>query len=190
MNDQSIEYVLEAGLLKGARFVQSPNHSVRPQGEVIDLLVIHNISLPPGEYGTGCVDGLFCNQLDYDAHPFFKELTELRVSAHLLIDRSGAVTQYVPFDRKAWHAGQSHFCGRENCNEFSIGIELEGTDDEPYEETQYRRLAEVVTLLRDAVPSLAEAPVVGHADIAPLRKTDPGPAFDWQYFRSLLPTPA
>lgn len=173
-------------VLDGVRFVESPNHSERPQTCNIDLLVIHNISLPPGEFGTGCVEELFCNQLDCSAHPYFEQLRELQVSAHLLIDRAGAITQFVPFDRKAWHAGVSSFRGRENCNEFSIGIELEGTDTTEFTEQQYDALIAVSRLLMEAYPELTVDRIVGHSDIAPDRKTDPGPCFDWALYRSGL----
>lgn len=170
--------------LSFARQVPSPNCSERPEGTVIDLLVIHNISLPPGEYGGGHVDALFCNQLDPAAHSYFAEIAHLRVSAHLLIDREGAVTQYVPFDRKAWHAGASTFCGRENCNDFSIGIELEGSDFEPFTAAQYEQLARVTGLITAAYPGITPDRITGHSDIAPGRKTDPGPHFNWQQFRA------
>ena len=170
--------------LSFARQVPSPNCSERPAGTVIDLLVIHNISLPPGQYGGGHVDALFCNQLDPAAHSYFAEIAHLMVSAHLLIDRECAVSQYVPFDRKAWHAGASSFCGRENCNDFSIGIELEGTDFEPFTAVQYERLVRVTGLITAAYPHITPARITGHNDIAPGRKTDPGPHFDWQQFRA------
>jgi AmpD protein len=173
-------------ILQPARLLPSPNHSERTQGSAVDLLVIHNISLPPGEFGTGCVDDLFCNNLDFDAHPYFRNLIGLQVSAHLLIDRSGHVTQYVPFDRKAWHAGQSCFAGRENCNEYSIGIELEGTDDMPFTESQYAVLIDVARALMSTYPGITAERIVGHRDIAPGRKTDPGPWFDWNRLKAHL----
>ncbi|MDO9318016.1 MAG: 1,6-anhydro-N-acetylmuramyl-L-alanine amidase AmpD [Gammaproteobacteria bacterium] len=170
--------------LSFARQTSSPNCSERPEGVAIDLLVIHNISLPPGEYGGGHIDELFSNRLNPLQHSYFAEIAQLRVSAHLLIDRHGAVTQYVPFNMKAWHAGASCFCGRDNCNEYSIGIELEGTDSEPFTAAQYDQLARVTDLLRHAYPQITPARIVGHSDIAPDRKTDPGPCFDWQHYRS------
>ncbi|NVK43331.1 MAG: 1,6-anhydro-N-acetylmuramyl-L-alanine amidase AmpD [Oceanospirillaceae bacterium] len=170
-----------------ARFVASPNFNERPSGEV-SLLVIHNISLPPGQFGTGCVEALFCNGLDWDKHPFFKAIEGLEVSAHLLIERSGEVVQFVPFGKRAWHAGQSSFEGRENCNDFSIGIELEGTDELPYTDTQYEQLALVTNTIMRCYPHITPDRIVGHCDIAPGRKTDPGPAFDWDRFRGLLDT--
>jgi len=170
--------------LSFARQIPSPNCSERPEAAPIDLLVIHNISLPPGEYGGGYIDDLFCNRLNPREHSYFAEIAHLRVSAHLLIDRHGAVTQYVPFNMKAWHAGASCFCGRDNCNEYSIGIELEGTDFEPFTAAQYDQLVWVTELLRRAYPQITLARIVGHSDIAPDRKTDPGPCFDWQHYRS------
>ena len=142
--------------------------------------------MPPGQFGGPHIDQLFTNTLDPKAHPFFREISRLKVSSHLLIRRSGEVVQYVALDRRAWHAGQSSYKGRERCNDFSVGIELEGTDDRPYTSAQYRRLATVVRLLRRAVPSLVRAPIVGHSDVAPGRKTDPGAAFDWARLRALL----
>ncbi len=166
--------------LQEARQLHSPNASERPPGTPISLLVIHNISLPPGEYGGGYIDALFCNRLDPVAHPYFAEIASLRVSAHLLIDREGGLTQYVPFDRKAWHAGRSSFRGRRECNDYSIGIELEGCDHEPFSERQYARLADVVGELCVQYPAIDADRIVGHSDIAPGRKTDPGPYFDWR----------
>lgn len=163
----------------------SSNYNQRPSAAV-DLLVIHNISLPPGQYGGGHIEALFCNRLDCDADPAFNELRELEVSAHLLIDRAGAITQFVSFNDRAWHAGKSCFEGRSNCNDFSIGIELEGTDTSPYTDAQYLQLARVTQLLRDHFPALTEERIVGHSDIAPERKTDPGPAFDWPRYKELL----
>jgi AmpD protein len=176
-------YEIENHWLRSCRHCHSPNQSARPEGGPIDLLVIHNISLPPGEFGTGCVDQLFCNQLDPARHSSFPELMELRVSAHLLIDRSAEITQFVSFDRKAWHAGISRFSGRENCNDFSIGIELEGTDDRAYTESQYSVLIQITRLLVREYPLIAPDRIVGHSDIAPGRKTDPGSSFDWRRFR-------
>jgi N-acetyl-anhydromuramoyl-L-alanine amidase len=165
--------------LRGARQVASPNCDARPDPADISLLVVHAISLPPGRFGGGFIDRLFTNRLDPDAHPYFRTIRELRVSSHLCIFRTGAVTQYVPFDRRAWHAGASRFDGRIRCNDFSIGIELEGADDVPFEDRQYRRLAEVANALIRAYPGITPARIVGHSDIAPGRKTDPGPHFDW-----------
>lgn len=152
----------------------------------MDLLVIHSISLPPGQFGGPHVDALFTNTLDPDGHPYFKEIEGLRVSAHALVRRDGDLTQYVSFLDRAWHAGQSSFQGRERCNDFSIGIELEGADDVPFEPAQYERLAELIRLLRREWPAITPDRIVGHSDIAPERKTDPGPAFDWQHLRVLV----
>lgn len=174
------------GWLALARHCPSPNCNERPGAAEVSLLVVHNISLPPGEYGTGCIEDFFCNQLDVGRHPYFTEIADLRVSAHLLIDRAGQLVQFVPLDRRAWHAGASEFQGRTDCNDFSIGIELEGCDHEAYTEEQYRRLVEVAKLLLAHYPSLTPERITGHSDIAPGRKTDPGPAFDWDHFRSLL----
>lgn len=174
------------GQLEGAEWLESPNCDMRPAGMASELIVIHNISLPPGEFGGGWIEALFTNRLDPSAHPYFAEIHQLRVSAHLLIHRYGGVTQFVPFHKRAWHAGRSSYRGRQACNDFSIGIELEGTDDVPYEPVQYRRLVQVVQDLLNAYPTLSREAIVGHQHIAPERKTDPGPAFDWALFRSML----
>ncbi len=174
------------GWLDNARHCPSPNYNARPADAEISLLVIHNISLPPGEYGTGCVQQFFCNTLDCDAHPYFEEIRGMEVSSHLLIERDGTVTQFVSFADRAWHAGVSNFAGRENCNDFSIGIELEGCDTEAYTDAQYAALAAVTGELMHAYPAITRDRITGHADIAPGRKTDPGPAFDWSdYLRRL-----
>ncbi len=177
---------LTTGLLVGVRYVPSPNWDYRPAGGDIDLLVIHNISLPPGEFGGPYVDALFTNNLDPTAHPFFREINRLKVSSHLFLDREGEVTQYVPLTGRAWHAGESCFQGRECCNDFSIGIELEGTDEKPYAEIQYRRLANIIHLLNNTWPGITRDRIVGHSDIAPQRKTDPGRSFDWVHLYDLL----
>ncbi|MEW5838505.1 MAG: 1,6-anhydro-N-acetylmuramyl-L-alanine amidase AmpD [Pseudomonadota bacterium] len=166
-----------AGLLVDVPFLPSPHHDLRPQGIAPELIVVHGISLPPGEFDGYWIDDLFLGRLDAAAHPYFADIAHLKVSAHLLIRRDGAVTQYVPFGLRAWHAGVSAFEGRERCNDFSIGIELEGTDDLPYAEAQYGALAQAVAALCRAYPSLRA--IAGHADIAPGRKTDPGSSFDW-----------
>jgi AmpD protein len=164
------------GWLRGVERISSPNCDDRPAGMPIDLVVIHAISLPPGRYGGGHVQRLFCNELDLGADPYFTEIADLRVSAHLLIERDGAPTQFVPFNRRAWHAGVSEFEGRPRCNDFSIGIELEGTDSEPFVDAQYAALNTALAALIAAYPIRA---VRGHSDVAPGRKTDPGPFFDW-----------
>ncbi len=167
-----------------ARQIASPNFSERTGDAKIEMLVIHNISLPPGQYGGGYVEALFNNSLNPDDDPYFAEIAHLTVSAHLLIDRLGQVTQFVPFDKKAWHAGASEFRGRGNCNDFSIGIELEGCDDEEFTTEQYRSLISVTKLLMAEYSDITIAKIVGHSDIAPGRKTDPGPHFDWAYYRA------
>jgi AmpD protein len=153
---------------------------------VPELLVVHGISLPPGEFGGPWIDRLFCGDLAAAADPRFDGVVALRVSAHALIHRSGVISQYVPFQLRAWHAGVSRYEGREACNDFSIGIELEGTDELPYEAAQYRALAGLIRALRAAYPSLGADALVGHSDIAPGRKSDPGPAFEWERLRALL----
>ena len=175
-----------AGRLIEARQVPSPNCDDRPPDMAVDLLVVHGISLPPGEFGGPWIDALFTNMLDASAHPYFQTIHRLRVSAHLLIRRDSEIVQYVPFHRRAWHAGQSVFQGRERCNDFSIGVELEGTDTLPYAAQQYRQLAKVIQTLQKTYPAITRERITGHADIAPGRKTDPGPAFDWQQLWTLL----
>ena len=174
------------GRIAGLRFVASPNCDERPAGTAIDLLVVHGISLPPGEFGGGWIEDLFLNRLDPAAHPYFAEVHRLKVSAHLLIRRTGETIQYVPFERRAWHAGVSQFRGRSACNDFSVGIELEGADDIPYEPVQYARLAALARALMLAYPGITADRIAGHSEIAPGRKTDPGPAFDWPRLRRLL----
>lgn len=168
-----------SGRLDEARYVASPNCDERPADACIDTVLVHGISLPPGDYGGPWIEALFTNTLDYSAHPYFDELRGLEVSAHLLIRRDGELIQFVPFDRRAWHAGVSCFQGRQRCNDFSIGIELEGSDDEAYSDIQYRRLAAVLAALMQAYPAINARRIAAHADVAPGRKTDPGPAFDW-----------
>jgi AmpD protein len=181
-----IQVDTETGLVRGARQLQSPNCDARPADCVPELIVIHGISLPPGQFEGPWIDQFFTNTLDVDAHPYFLEISDLRVSSHLLIRRNGELVQYVSLLQRAWHAGQSCFDGREQCNDFSIGIELEGVDELPYESVQYAVLADLISALRCAWPSLETAPLVGHSDIAPDRKTDPGPAFDWGQLNGLL----
>ena len=174
------------GWLAGVRACPSPNFDPRPAGMEVDLVVVHGISLPPGEFGNGAVTRLFRNELDASEHPAYSGLAGLRVSAHALVDRGGEVTQYVSLLDRAWHAGDSCHDGRPECNDFSIGIELEGTDTVPYERAQYDRLAELVRALMDRWPRIQPDRVVGHCDVAPGRKTDPGPSFDWTELRRRL----
>ncbi|SMF02824.1 AmpD protein [Alteromonadaceae bacterium Bs31] len=178
--------MIEHGWYSKARKVLSPNYNTRPHTGDISLLVIHNISLPPGEFGGDFVERFFLNSLPASEHPYFEQISELQVSAHCFIRRDGELVQFVPFDKRAWHAGRSVFQGREDCNDFSVGIELEGTDTEPYTEQQYQGLAELTLSLLQAFPLITPERIVGHSDIAPSRKTDPGPAFDWGKYRSLL----
>ena len=183
------EFVVDtdSGRLQPARFCQSPNCDARPADAPIDLLVLHGISLPPGEFGGDAIEKLFCNCLDCDVHPYFEALRGLEVSAHLLIRRDGEIIQFVPFTERAWHAGESRFRGRERCNDFSIGVELEGEDDTPYDDRQYAQLAAVAHALLAAYPQLDARRIVAHSDIAPGRKTDPGAAFDWLRLYDALP---
>jgi AmpD protein len=174
------------GVLEVARQVESPNCDARPPAVVPELIVVHGISLPPGEYGGPWIDLLFTNALPRDAHPYFATVADLHVSSHLLIRRDGEPVQYVPFGRRAWHAGVSSWQGRERCNDYSIGIELEGTDHDPYESAQYAMLGRVIALLCRTYPSLTPERVVGHSDVAPGRKTDPGLAFDWPRLHALV----
>jgi AmpD protein len=174
------------GWLLGVRHVVSPNCDARPPGSELGLIVVHGISLPPGQFGNGWIDRFFRNELPADADPYFATICDVPVSAHVLIDRGGELTQYVPFTARAWHAGRSSYCGRTACNDFSIGIELEGTDEVPYAAVQYGALVELIAALRVSYPSLRTAEVLGHSDIAPGRKTDPGPAFDWARLRRML----
>lgn len=164
----------------------SPNFGERPDPKDISLLVIHCISLPPGEFGNPYIDKLFCNQLDPGSHPYFKEIYQLAVSAHILIKRSGEVVQYVPFSHCAWHAGKSVFEGREKCNDFSIGIELEGTEQIAYTDAQYLQLAMLINTLLKTYPTLSPKRIIGHSTIAPGRKTDPGDSFDWDRLFELV----
>ena len=174
------------GLLAGVRQVLSPHFDARPAGVLPELLVVHGISLPPGEFDGPWIDRLFTGTLPADAHPYFRDIAAQRVSAHALIRRDGQIVQYVPFGERAWHAGQSTYRGRSFCNDFSIGIELEGTDDTPYADAQYEALATLIAALLAAYSSLTRDAIAGHSDIAPGRKTDPGPAFDWRRLQALL----
>jgi AmpD protein len=187
MSDSS-DYEIDTttGLLEQARQLPSPNVDTRPEGLLPDLIIVHGISLPPGEYGGSWIDQLFTNSLPPDAHPYFKQIEGLKVSTHILIRRDGELVQYVPFQLRAWHAGVSNYQGRERCNDFSIGIELEGSDDEAYEAAQYQVLAQLIISLCAHYPSLTSQRVVGHSDVAPGRKTDPGEAFDWPRLRAMI----
>lgn len=175
-----------SGILMGVRQVLSPHCDARPAGALPELIVIHGISVPAGQFGGPWIDRLFAGDLSAAAHPAFAEIAALRVSAHVLVRRDGTLTQYVPLGMRAWHAGTSIYAGRSACNDFSVGIELEGTDQLPYENAQYGALAALILALCHAYPSLSPDRLTGHSDIAPGRKSDPGPAFDWPRLRALL----
>lgn len=168
------------GWLSGVRRIASPNHDARPPHTPVTLLVIHNISLPPDEFGGQAIAQFFTNTLDCDAHPYFAQLRGVKVSAHFLVRRDGGIIQFVPCERRAWHAGVSEWQGRSRCNDFSIGIELEGSDFVPFDSRQYRALSRLTRYLKRRYPIRH---IAGHADIAPARKTDPGPYFDWARYR-------
>lgn len=172
-------------LLMDTRYVPSPNVDDRPDDEM-SLIVIHGISLPPGEFGGHYIEQLFTNRLNPNEHPAFVPIADLRVSAHVLIRRDGELVQFVPFTHRAWHAGESSYQGRPRCNDFSIGIELEGTDEIPYEDNQYQVLATLIACLLRTYSQLSDKHITGHSDIAPGRKTDPGPAFEWDKLSHLL----
>jgi len=184
--DDQLRVDRRTGLLERVSYVPSPNCDDRPAGCVPELVVVHGISLPPGEYGGPWIERLFTNDLPAAAHPYFATIEGLQVSAHALVRRNGGVVQFVPFHLRAWHAGESAWRGRTRCNDFSIGIELEGSDDVAYEEAQYASLAGLLAALLDAYPGLRPDAIVGHSDIAPGRKTDPGPAFEWPRLHTLL----
>jgi AmpD protein len=167
------------GLITPARLCRSPNRDDRPAGVTLDAIILHGISLPPGNFGGSEIEDLFLNRLDWDAHPYFAEIRAMEVSAHLLIRRDGELVQFVPFTERAWHAGASFFRGRARCNDFSIGIELEGEDETAYDDRQYAVLPGVLQALCSAYPNLSPRELAGHCDVAPGRKSDPGPAFDW-----------
>jgi AmpD protein len=171
------------GRVAGARYVASPNCDARPAGTAISLLVVHSISLPPGRYGGDAIERLFTNRLDPGAHPYFREIAQLRVSAHFLVRRGGALVQFVPVQRRAWHAGASRWRGAERCNDYSVGVELEGTDQASFSDAQYRCLAQLARALRARLPLRACA---AHSDVAPGRKTDPGTRFDWARWLAAL----
>lgn len=174
------------GWIDQARRCPSPNFNQRPPGSEPELLVIHNISLPPLKFGNGYIEQFFLNRLPLADDPYFAQIADLQVSAHLLIERSGDLLQFVSFDARAWHAGVSEYRGRAQCNDFSIGIELEGADSIPYTRQQYRQLAAVTSVLLEYYPDMTSEAITGHSDIAPQRKTDPGEAFNWDYYRALI----
>jgi len=171
------------GWLSGVRRVASPNHDARPPKTAVELLVIHNISLPPTEYGGNAIERFFTNTLDHSEHPFYEQIKGVRVSSHFLVRRDGQIVQFVPSNKRAWHAGISTWRGRSRCNDFSIGIELEGCDFEPFTDRQYHTLARLTRRLKRIYPI---RDIVGHSDIAPERKTDPGPFFDWERYAARL----
>ena len=172
-------------VIQGIKFIESPNQNERPNHPQISLIVIHSISLPPKKYNNDHIEKFFLNELDHSLDIFYKDIEGLKVSSHILIKRTGEIIQFVPFDKRAWHAGISSYKGRENCNDFSIGIELEGCDDEAFEKQQYQSLSRLINFLSIDL-KINKQNIVGHADIAPGRKTDPGPFFDWTLLQSLL----
>ena len=176
---------VQDGILQGATQIASPNFNARPIDAEIQLIVIHNISLPPSQFGGGYIQQFFQNKLDWSIHPYFQSIEGMQGSAHLLILRTGEVIQFVNFNDRSWHAGRSSYLAQKECNDYSIGIELEGSDDLPFEPEQYQALVDVVKILRQAYPKIQNH-IAGHSDIAPKRKTDPGLYFDWQLFRQLL----
>ena len=172
--------------LDQAEFIESPNFSERPEGVDPSLIVVHNISLPPGRFGGDFIKQFFVNSLNSELHPYFKEISDLRVSSHLLIERDGNIIQFVEFNKSAWHAGVSEYEGQKDCNDFSIGIELEGTDSDPYQDIQYSILSGISECLMGSYLEINKERIIGHVDIAPDRKTDPGDSFDWLRFRDSL----
>lgn len=179
-------FIDDAGWLQSVEVIRSPNFDARPADSKIKLVVVHGISLPPGEYGGGHIKDFFCNNLDVDAHEYFDSICEMKVSAHCLIERDGEIIQFVSFLDRAWHAGDSEWRGEQACNDFSIGIELEGCDEQAYSEDQYLSLANLIASLRSKYPAIEKEAITGHSDIAPGRKTDPGLAFDWEKLRRLV----
>ncbi|WP_370981315.1 1,6-anhydro-N-acetylmuramyl-L-alanine amidase AmpD [Agaribacterium sp. ZY112] len=179
-------YSLDSGWLTPAEQLASPNFNQRPEGAVVSLLVVHCISLPPNEFGGPWIRDFFCNSLDCSAHPYFQKISELQVSSHFFIERSGHIVQFVATGDRAWHAGQSSFDGVADCNNYSIGIELEGCETKPYTDEQYLALSKLSRCLMSYYSDISPERICGHSDIAPGRKTDPGPLFDWSYFRQLL----
>jgi len=179
-------YIDDAGWLQTVEVIKSPNFDSRPENTSIKLVVVHGISLPPGEYGGGHIQNFFCNRLDPGSHEYFESICSMTVSAHCLIERDGNIVQFVSFQDRAWHAGASEWRGEQACNDFSVGIELEGCDDEVYTDSQYGSLADLISGLRMKFPEISLDAITGHSDIAPLRKTDPGPAFDWEKLKALV----
>ena len=179
-------FIDDAGWLQSVEVIKSPNFDSRPENTSIKLVVVHGISLPPGEYGGGHIQKFFCNQLDPTSHEYFESICNMTVSAHCLIERDGNIVQFVSFQDRAWHAGESEWQGERACNDFSAGIELEGCDDEAYTDPQYRSLANLIAGLRARFPAINHDAITGHSDIAPQRKTDPGPAFDWEKLKTLV----
>lgn len=177
---------IDTGKIVQAEFIASPNYDSRPEHTEIDLLVIHNISLPPSQFGGNGVIELFTNQLNPDDDPYYEKIKDLTVSSHLFIRRDGELLQFVSLNDRAWHAGESEFKGRKKCNDFSIGVELEGADDIPYEKAQYETLITLTKVLMAAYPNITDSTIVGHCDIAPARKTDPGDSFDWELYRESI----
>ncbi|MEC8000086.1 MAG: 1,6-anhydro-N-acetylmuramyl-L-alanine amidase AmpD [Pseudomonadota bacterium] len=178
--------LIEDHLLKSAKQIQSPNYSERLNEDDINLIVIHSISLPPGKYNNSYIEDFFCNKLSVNENKYFESISDLKVSSHILIKRDGKIIQFVPFNKKAWHAGESVFKGRLNCNEFSIGIELEGCEEDDFTQNQYRNLVNICLTLFKYYPEITRQNVVGHSEIAPGRKTDPGKNFNWEYLRENL----
>ena len=186
---EQVSVLRATGRFPDSRWCPSPNFGARPDNADITLLVVHNISLPPGQFGGPYIEDFFCNRLDRHAHPYFSEIADMQVSAHALVKRDGSVVQFVSCLDRAWHAGRSCFGNEEECNDFAIGIELEGADDIPYTEEQYHTLASLARLTMAAWPAVTPDRITGHSDIAPGRKTDPGPAFQWPYFKNLVSVP-
>ena len=179
-------FIDDAGWLQSVEVIKSPNFDSRPENISIKLVVVHGISLPPGEYGGGHIQNFFCNQLDPGIHEYFESICDMTVSAHCLIERDGKIVQFVSFQDRAWHAGESTWRGQQSCNDFSVGIELEGCDDDAYTDSQYESLANLIAGLRARFPEISHDAIIGHSDIAPKRKTDPGPAFDWEKLKQLV----
>jgi AmpD protein len=186
LSAQSLRIDAKTGLALRVRQVLTPHYDARPAGAVPDLIIVHGISLPPAQFGGPWIDRLFTGSLPPEVHPFFAAMAVGRVSAHALVRRDGEIVQYVPFGERAWHAGRSEYLGRAACNDFSVGIELEGTDETPYEAVQYESLAALIRALLAAYPTLSRERVVGHSDVAPGRKTDPGASFDWEKLRAAI----